>query len=64
LRRAGLVVARKEGMWVHYSLAPAQAPFHQKLLECLGCCFGAVPEIRADATAAGKLKEQGGCCPR
>jgi ArsR family transcriptional regulator len=63
LRRAGLVVARKAGMWVHYSLAPAQAPFHQKLLECLECCFGDVPEIRADAAAAGKLKKQGGCCP-
>ena len=36
LRKAGLVVARKEGLWTFYSLAPAQNDFHKNLLHCLG----------------------------
>src|ERR1051325_8396704 len=34
LRRAELVVTRKAGQWTFYGLAPAQNPFHKKLLEC------------------------------
>ncbi len=63
LRRAGLVVVRKAGLWSYYSLAPAAAPFHQKLLECLACCFQEVPQIRADQVRARKLRDRGGCCP-
>jgi ArsR family transcriptional regulator len=63
LRRAGLVAVRKAGLWSYYSLAPAHAPFHQKLLECLACCFQEVPQIRADQVRARKLKDRGGCCP-
>src|SRR5437868_10313270 len=39
LRRAGLVVARKDGLWAHYRLAPARSAFHEKLLDCLASCF-------------------------
>jgi ArsR family transcriptional regulator, arsenate/arsenite/antimonite-responsive transcriptional repressor len=39
LRRAGLVVARKEGQWMHYSLTPARTKVHEMLLECLARCF-------------------------
>jgi len=28
LRRSGLVMARKNGLWNFYQLAPAQTPFH------------------------------------
>jgi DNA-binding transcriptional ArsR family regulator len=63
LRKAGLVVVRKAGPWSYYSLASPQATFHQKLVECLGCCFADVPEIRADVARATKLKKSGGCCP-
>jgi ArsR family transcriptional regulator len=63
LRRAGLVVSRKATNWVYYSLAPATAPFHQKLLECLACCFSEVPELQADQARASQVKEEGGCCP-
>jgi len=49
LRKAGLVTARKDGLWIHYSLAPANSRFHQKLLECLSCCFTDVPELAKDA---------------
>jgi ArsR family transcriptional regulator len=64
LRKAGLVVVRKAGLWCFYSLAPVQSPFHKKLLDCIGCCFGDVPELRADARRAAKLKAAGGCCPK
>ncbi|HEY7309215.1 MAG TPA: metalloregulator ArsR/SmtB family transcription factor [Gemmataceae bacterium] len=63
LRKAGLVAVRKAGLWKYYSLASAQTPFHQKLLECLACCFQEVPEIQKDQARARKVREQGGCCP-
>src|SRR5262249_9019021 len=62
LRRAGLVVSRKRGLWAFYSLAPARNAFHQNLLACLACCFGEVPELKADAERAEQLKKSG-CCP-
>lgn len=63
LRKAGLVAVRKAKNWSYYSLAPAQGTFHEKLLECLSCCFAEVPEIRADQARARKIRESGGCCP-
>ena len=48
LRKANLVLVRKSGLWSRYSLAPARAVFHRKLLECLGKCFTEVPELQAD----------------
>src|SRR5213593_4139236 len=49
LRRAELVVTRKEGQWIYYGLAPAASPFQKKLLECLSKCFDEVPAIQKDA---------------
>ncbi len=39
LRKAGLVVARREGLWMHYRLAPTRSRSHEMLLECLAQCF-------------------------
>ena len=58
LRSAGLVRARKEGLWMHYRLAPPAGAFHAKLLECLCCCFDSVPELKADAA---RLAASKGC---
>ena len=63
LHRAGLVVVRRAGLWCHYSVAPAQGPFHVKLLECLACCFQEVPQIQTDQARARQLRKAGGCCP-
>ena len=63
LRRAGLVQTRASGLWNFYRLAPAGTPFHKKMIECLGACFGDVPEIARDAGKARTLKKSGGCCP-
>ena len=38
LRKAGLVLARKEGLWHYYRLDPSTSHFHEKLLECLAAC--------------------------
>jgi ArsR family transcriptional regulator len=62
LREAGLVEVRREGRWCFYSLADAESSFHEKLLDCLGSCFGEVPELEEDATRAGRLRASGGCC--
>jgi ArsR family transcriptional regulator len=68
LRRAGLVVARKQGLWSYYRLAPAKTVFHQKLLDCLICCFRDVPELKGDAaklrrnTSAARCDQKGSCC--
>jgi ArsR family transcriptional regulator len=63
LREAGLAQDRKHGLWVYYSLTPAEGGFHRSLLRCLECCFAEVPELKADALRAARLRESGGCCP-
>jgi len=63
LRKAGLVETRESGLWIFYRLAAASSPFHHKMLECLGACYGDVPEISRDRRQARALKASGGCCP-
>jgi ArsR family transcriptional regulator, arsenate/arsenite/antimonite-responsive transcriptional repressor len=63
LRRAGLVLARKNGLWNFYKLAPASSPFQRNLVKCLESCFHDVPEIEADARRAAAVRKSGGCCP-
>src|SRR5688500_1253914 len=53
LRKAGLVKARKEGLWQYYSLTRPRNCFHEKLLDCLTSCFGAVPELAKDGKSYG-----------
>lgn len=64
LRRAGLVVGRKDGLWMHYSLTPAKSEFHKSLLNCLACCFQSVPELKKDAEKLGRSSSScsTGCC--
>ena len=63
LRRAGLVLARKDGLWSYYSLAPAKGRFHQSLLACLESCFSEVPELDEDDKRFARVKKAGSCCP-
>ena len=66
LRNARLVLARKEGLWSYYRLAPATSAFHRKLLDCLACCFSDVPELSKDAIRLDKHRAAcgrgGPCC--
>jgi ArsR family transcriptional regulator, arsenate/arsenite/antimonite-responsive transcriptional repressor len=59
LRRAGLILGRKDGLWNYYRLAPAESSFHRSLMKCLKECFTDVPELAADAKRASKA---GVCC--
>ena len=63
LRNAGLVVARKNGLWNIYRLAPAKDHFQRDLMKCLQSCFHDVPEIEADTLRAAAIRKSGGCCP-
>ena len=56
LRRARLVAARKEGLWMHYRLARPATAFHKSLLSCLSCCFKSVPELAKDIERLGHAK--------
>lgn len=57
LRKSGLVVGRKDGLWVHYRLAKPAAGVHEKLLGCIET-LGDSDAMRADRKRLEGLK----CC--
>ena len=59
LRKAGFVLARKEGKWSYYRLAPARNKLHQKLVECLDYCCKDMPELLRDNERLGLQRK---CC--
>lgn len=48
LRKHGLVVGRKEGLWVHYRRAKPKTSLHRSLLGSLETCLGDMPVFRED----------------
>src|SRR6476620_11401876 len=63
LRKSRLVTARRDGLWQHYTLAPARNQFHARLLDCLTCCFRDVPELAKDAERLRlKGRSSSSCC--
>ena len=56
LRRSGLLVARREGKWIHYSLAPPQSTVHESLLRCVRNCLCDVDFLKRD------LDRDRNCC--
>jgi ArsR family transcriptional regulator, arsenate/arsenite/antimonite-responsive transcriptional repressor len=60
LRRAGLVVCRKQGLWCYYRWAKPQGAFHARLLDCLATCCREIPELSKDAKRLPTGKP--GCC--
>jgi ArsR family transcriptional regulator len=60
LRKAKLVIGRKDGLWSYYRLTPVRDAFHQKLLESLAACVAHAPELARDTK---RLAARGkGCC--
>jgi ArsR family transcriptional regulator len=57
LRRCGLVRVRKEGLWSYYRLAKPFNALHDKLLACLGCCGGEIPELADDARRLARVQQ-------
>ncbi|HEX6975388.1 MAG TPA: metalloregulator ArsR/SmtB family transcription factor [Vicinamibacterales bacterium] len=73
LRRAGLVDGRKDGLWVHYSLARMDDPVMQALLDAIGHAIGHLDAgvkdrrrlaARVDLPATRTLPAVGSCCGR
>jgi ArsR family transcriptional regulator, arsenate/arsenite/antimonite-responsive transcriptional repressor len=48
LRRRGLVVGRKDGLWVHYRLAKPVGALHKILLGTLEACEASVVSLAED----------------
>lgn len=48
LRQAGLVTPRREGVWMHYSLAEPKDDLHARLIDCLRTCLQENPVVRED----------------
>lgn len=55
LRKVGLVVARKDGLWSYYRLSPARGKLHKMLLASLVQCF---QEDKAFAEDDAKLRSR------
>jgi ArsR family transcriptional regulator len=48
LRRRGLVVGRKEGLWIYYRLARPADALHRHLLGALAACAGQIDILEQD----------------
>jgi ArsR family transcriptional regulator len=59
LRRAGLVAARRDGLWVHYRLATADDRVIRMILEAVGHALCHLPAVERDRT---RLEKKTGCC--
>jgi len=58
LRRAGLVEGRKDGLWVHYSLASLQDPVMRTLVNAAGHAIGHVDSAKQDRRRLGQRLER------
>jgi len=62
LRRAGLVTARREGLWMHYSLAEPRSEGHAKLLEALAALQAETDGIQGLVKRCSALRAGRNCC--
>ncbi len=58
LRRAGLVEGRKDGLWVHYSLASVKDPVMRTLLNAAGHAIGHLDSGKRDLRRLGTRVER------
>src|SRR5258708_26839969 len=59
LRRAGLVAARRDGVWVHYRLAETPDPVAATIRQAVVHALGHVDTVRRDGA---RLQKTTGCC--
>ncbi len=62
LRVSGLVTDRREGLWMHYSLAPPTGALHRRLLGWLAEAEKEIPQGSADLRALERLRRCGKLC--
>jgi ArsR family transcriptional regulator, arsenate/arsenite/antimonite-responsive transcriptional repressor len=59
LRSAGLVEARREGLWMHYRLAPLDEPVKATIAAAVRHALTHVDTVQADVE---RLRKRTGCC--
>jgi ArsR family transcriptional regulator len=59
LRRAGLVEARREGVWMHYRLSQTADPLVETVRQAVAHALSHVDSVRKDAA---RLEKKTGCC--
>jgi ArsR family transcriptional regulator len=59
LRKKGLVVTRKDGLWVHYQLAPLDDAVTRVLMSAVTHCLSHCDAVAKDRH---RLEAQTGCC--
>jgi ArsR family transcriptional regulator, arsenate/arsenite/antimonite-responsive transcriptional repressor len=62
LRRAGLVSARKDGLWSHYRLAEGAEALLARLFEVLSDCAADCAEFPRDEKRVRAARKARGCC--
>ncbi len=63
LRKAGLVTARKEGLWMHYSLSKADSKTHKAILNILASSSEELGELKKDSSELCRMRGSlVGCC--
>ena len=55
LRKNGLVIGRKDGLWVHYRLAEARSKLHETLLGAMENSLGTVEILAQDRLRLAQL---------
>ena len=58
LRKTGLVVGRKEGLWVHYRLSEPGSDLHRILIDSVAPCLAELATMQADRENLGRAS----CC--
>jgi ArsR family transcriptional regulator len=59
LRRAGLVTTRRDGLWVHYTLATSADPIIATIKDATTHVLGHVDALKKDAE---RFEQRTGCC--
>lgn len=62
LRRAGVVTARRDGLWMHYALAAPRSTGHAKLLDALAALQAETNGIAAQVKRCSALRSGRNCC--
>lgn len=58
LRKSGIVVGRKDGLWVHYRLTDPATALHRGVLQAAGPCLADLGVMKADRERLSRLT----CC--
>lgn len=64
VRQSGVIVARREGLWMHYSLAEAASPLHEALVAAMKVPAKLEPQLQQDIKRFDELKRRKSlaCC--